>query len=115
MNRLETQIIEESFFDEQSKTMLTWLGMAGAMINVRKTVVLIDPLLTMSVLNGRELCEGEHPLKLPLPIEAKYIPKVDAVLYTHADFDHFGQLTAQVLAIDFLAASLPQDLWFGSL
>jgi hypothetical protein len=33
--RLETQKIEESFFAEGSKTMLTWLGMAGAMINVR--------------------------------------------------------------------------------
>jgi L-ascorbate metabolism protein UlaG (beta-lactamase superfamily) len=56
----------------------------------------------MSVLNGRELCEGEPPLKLPLPIEAKNIPKVDAVLYTHADFDHFRQLTAQVLSDRFL-------------
>ena len=98
MKPLVTRQIKADFFDKNTQTLVTWLGMAGAMINVRGTIILIDPLLTMSVTDGRELCEGEHPLKLPLPIEAKELPRLDAVLYTHADFDHFGPLTAQVLA-----------------
>ena len=98
MKPLVTRPIKSDFFDEKTQTLVTWLGMAGAMINVRGTILLIDPLLTMSVRDGRQLCEGEHPLKLPLPIEAKDFPKLDVVLYTHADFDHFGPLTAQVLA-----------------
>jgi L-ascorbate metabolism protein UlaG (beta-lactamase superfamily) len=98
MKPLATRPIQADFFDERSNTVVTWLGMAGALINVRGTILLIDPLLTMSVSDGRDLCEGEHPLKLPLPIEAKDLPRLDAVLYTHADFDHFGPLTAQVLA-----------------
>lgn len=101
MKPLATRPIQADFFEEHSSTVVTWLGMAGALINVRGTILLIDPLLTMSVTDGRLLCEGEHPLKLPLPIEAKELPRLDAVLYTHADFDHFGPLTAQVLADGF--------------
>ena len=98
MKPLATRKIKVEFFEERSKTLLTWLGMAGAMVNVRGKILLIDPLLTMSGSDGRYLCEGEHPLKLPLPIEAKDLPRLDAVLYTHADFDHFGPLTAQALS-----------------
>jgi L-ascorbate metabolism protein UlaG (beta-lactamase superfamily) len=101
MMGLTTQQIEGVFFDESTRTILTWLGMAGVMINVRGTILLIDPLVSISMVNEEALCEGEHRLKLPLPIEAKNIPKVDAVLYTHADFDHFGSVTAQVLIDQF--------------
>jgi L-ascorbate metabolism protein UlaG (beta-lactamase superfamily) len=99
--QLATQKIEKRFFREQSKTMLIWLGMASAMVNVRGTIILIDPLLSLSLVDGQELCEGEHRLKLPLPIEAKDLPRVDVVLYTHADFDHFGPQTAQILVDQF--------------
>ncbi len=91
---LVTQKIDPTFFEEKPNTMFTWLGMAGAMVNVHGTILLIDPLITMSRVGGEDLCEGEYRLKVPLPIEARQLPRVDAVLYTHADFDHFGPLTA---------------------
>jgi L-ascorbate metabolism protein UlaG (beta-lactamase superfamily) len=72
--------------------------MAGALINARGTLLLVDPLITMDSSKGRALCEGEYPLKVPLPIQAKDIPRLDAVFYTHADSDHFGRLTARALA-----------------
>ena len=95
---LVTQKILASFFDERSDTQIAWLGMAGALINARGTILLVDPLISMGSSKGRALCEGEYPLKVPLPIEAKEIPRVEAVFYTHADSDHFGRLTARSLA-----------------
>lgn len=95
---LVTQKIAPTFFDMRRDTVLTWLGMAGALINVRGTILLIDPLISLVSVNSNVLCEGEYQLKVPLPIEAKDISYVDAVLYTHADNDHFGSVSAQVLA-----------------
>jgi L-ascorbate metabolism protein UlaG (beta-lactamase superfamily) len=95
---LVTQKIPPSFFDQRGDTQLAWLGMAGALINARGTVLLVDPLITMDSSKGRALCEGEYPLKVPLPIEAREVLRLEAVFYTHADSDHFGRLTAQALA-----------------
>ena len=36
-------------------------------------------------------------LLVSLPIEARDVPRLDAVLYTHADDDHFGASTAEAL------------------
>ena len=41
--KLKTQPIGNDFFSPLSETLVTWLGMAGALINARGTVVLIDP------------------------------------------------------------------------
>jgi L-ascorbate metabolism protein UlaG (beta-lactamase superfamily) len=97
-DRLVTRPITSSFFAQRHDTRFAWLGMAGVILNVRGTLLLIDPLITLEASGGRELCEGDYPLKVPLPIEAKDIPRVDYVLYTHADNDHFGRLTAALLA-----------------
>jgi L-ascorbate metabolism protein UlaG (beta-lactamase superfamily) len=86
------------FFDVCPEAQLVWLGMAGALVNARGTILLVDPLITMDSSSGRPLCEGEYPLKVPLPLEARDIPRLDAVCYTHADGDHFGRLTARALA-----------------
>jgi len=94
---LVTQPIPPSFFDKQDHTTLAWLGMAGVLVNARGTILLLDPLLTIDYSTGRGLCEADYPLKLPLPIEAKDLPRLDAVLYTHADNDHFGRLTAKAV------------------
>jgi L-ascorbate metabolism protein UlaG (beta-lactamase superfamily) len=95
---LVSRPIAPAFFEARPDTRLAWLGMAGVLINSRGTLLLVDPLITMDSSKGRPLCEGEYPLKVPLPIEAKHIPALDIVCYTHADSDHFGRLTAQVLA-----------------
>lgn len=94
---LHTQKIEPSLFKARADTLLAWLGMAGALINTRGTILLIDPLITMVERDGAEVCESGHRLKVPLPIEARELPRVDAVLYTHADGDHLGRATVEIL------------------
>ena len=95
---LKPQKIAPSFFDQREDTVLTWLGMAGALINARGTILFIDPLITLAKTNDEQICESGHRLKIPLPLEAKDVPRVDAVLYTHEDGDHFGRLTAEIFA-----------------
>jgi len=96
--KLQPRRVPASFFSPRPDTLVTWLGMAGVLINTRGTVLLIDPLITLIESEGEPKCEGHYRLRVPLPIEIGQIPRVDAVLYTHADGDHFGRLTAQRLA-----------------
>ena len=95
---LRTIQIMPSFFAEQKITTLTWLGMAGALVNAHGVILLIDPLLTSIEEDGKQLSEVGYPLKIPLPIQARDIPRIDLVMYTHADDDHFGPQTAKMLA-----------------
>jgi L-ascorbate metabolism protein UlaG (beta-lactamase superfamily) len=95
---LRTIQINPSFFTNQEITTLTWLGMAGALINAHGVILLIDPLLVSTEEEGKQLSEVGYPLKIPLPIQAQEIPRIDLVMYTHADDDHFGPQTAKILA-----------------
>lgn len=97
-SRLQSRPIASSFFDRRDDTAITWLGMAGIMINTRGTIILIDPLLT-SVHRTRTVQDAEtgHHLCFPWPIKARKIPRAEAVLYTHTDADHFGRATAAAL------------------
>lgn len=95
---LKTQPVGPSFFEERRRTLVTWLGMAGVLINTHGTILLIDPLISTVERDGEAVSEEGYRLKLPLPLEALDIPRADLVLYTHADDDHFGRLTAQRLA-----------------
>ncbi len=95
---LITQPIGTSFFEERERTLAAWLGMAGVIINARGTILLIDPLITPVQQDGQVLSEDGHLFKVALPVEAKNLPRVDLVMYTHADDDHFGRLTAKHLA-----------------
>jgi L-ascorbate metabolism protein UlaG (beta-lactamase superfamily) len=97
-SELQTQKIPASFFDTRKDTLVTWLGMAGVLINCRGTIILIDPLITLVDSDGESKCEGHYRLRVPLPIESHQIPYVDAVMYTHADGDHFSPVTARVFA-----------------
>lgn len=96
--RLVTRVMQESDFGAQGHTSLAWLGMAGVMINARGTVVLIDPLLVaVRGVDGEVVSETGHRFRVPLPIEAERVPRVDAVLYTHEDGDHFARPTVETL------------------
>ncbi len=90
--------IDPSFFAPRDDTVVTWLGMAGALINTRGTILFIDPLLAVTRRDGKEFADSGDRLIIPLPIEAGEVPRADAVLYTHADGDHFGPATALDLA-----------------
>jgi L-ascorbate metabolism protein UlaG (beta-lactamase superfamily) len=96
--QLESRRITAAFFEPREDTLVAWLGMAGALVNARGTVLLIDPLLTTVRSGGEPRSESGERLKIALPIEASDVPRADAVLYTHADADHFGRLTARTLA-----------------
>jgi L-ascorbate metabolism protein UlaG (beta-lactamase superfamily) len=95
---LNPQEIDAAFFERRAETAVAWLGMAGVVVNARGTILLIDPLITTVSSKGQRLCESGHSLKFPLPLQAVDVPRVDAVLYTHADGDHLGRWTAATLA-----------------
>ncbi len=95
--KLTTRPLEASFFEAREDTVLAWLGSAGAAVNARGTVLLIDPVISLIEKDGERVLETGHRLKVALPIEAEAVPRADAVLYTHADGDHFKATTARTL------------------
>ena len=93
--KLKTIPISDSFFDKREDTIVTWLGMAGALINCRGTIIFIDPLISYGASNQE--CETGNRLLVPLPVTADYVPKADVICYTHADSDHYAEKTAKIL------------------
>ncbi|HBQ83635.1 MAG TPA: hypothetical protein DD745_12280 [Bacteroidales bacterium] len=93
--KLKTIQIDNSFFDKREDTIFTWLGMAGALINCRGTIIFIDPLISYGADN--ETCETGNRLLVPLPVTADKVPKADVICYTHADSDHYAEKTAKIL------------------
>lgn len=75
-----TQPFGAEAFGRSDKTTIRWLGMAGFLINSRGTTFMIDPLL-----KGFDM-----PVMIDFPIAAKDVPRLDAVLVTHADNDHYS-------------------------
>ncbi len=83
-----TQPFGAEAFAASKQTTIRWLGMAGFMINSRSTILLIDPLLQ----------DFDMPIMIDFPIASKNIPRVDALLATHSDNDHYSVPTAKALA-----------------
>ena len=75
-------------FTSSHETTLRWTGNAGFLINSRGTTVMVDPLL-----QGFDM-----PLLIDLPIAPRDVPRLDAVLVTHADNDHYSIPTLRDLA-----------------
>ncbi|WP_274652169.1 MBL fold metallo-hydrolase [Paenibacillus humicola] len=92
-----TRPIADDAFAASDRTSLWWLTGAGFLINVRGTLLMIDPVITMKTGSG-DFCELGHRMLVPLPITADRVPRLDAVLYTHIDDDHLAPLTAPALA-----------------
>jgi len=83
-----TRFFGAEAFGASSDTTLRWLGMAGFLVNARGTLIAIDPLL-----------EGfDMPILIDFPIAAADVPRLDAVLITHSDNDHFSRPTCHALA-----------------
>lgn len=84
----KTQSFGAAAFAPSDATTLRWLGMAGFLINSRGTTLMIDPLL-----GGFDM-----PIMIDMPLAATDVPRLDAVLVTHSDNDHFSVPTCQELA-----------------
>ena len=84
----KTQNFDTKAFQSSQKTIIRWLGNAGFFINARGTTIMVDPLL-----KGFDM-----PLLITMPIEAKDVPHLDAILITHSDNDHFSIPTLSDLA-----------------
>ena len=84
----QTQPFGAEAFEPQEATVLRWLGMAGFLINSRGTTLMIDPLLG----------DFDMPVMINFPIDAAAVPRLDAVLVTHSDNDHYSVPTCRRLA-----------------
>lgn len=79
----KTQPFGADAFKASQDTTIRWLGAAGFLINSRGTTVMIDPLL-----------EGfDMPILIDMPIMPKDVVRLDAVLVTHSDTDHYSVAT----------------------
>ena len=75
-------------FEKNEKTTVYWLGGAGALINSRGTLLMVDPVL-----------EGfEMPQLRPAPLSCAQVPALDGVLITHSDGDHYSEASCLGLA-----------------
>jgi L-ascorbate metabolism protein UlaG (beta-lactamase superfamily) len=84
----KTQAFGEEAFEASGETTLRWLGMAGFLINSRGTTLMVDPLL-----GGFDM-----PIMIEMPLAAADVPRLDAVLVTHSDNDHYSVPTCRDLA-----------------
>jgi L-ascorbate metabolism protein UlaG (beta-lactamase superfamily) len=84
----QTQPFGPEAFEPQEQTVLRWLGMAGFLINARGTTLMVDPLLG----------DFDMPLLVDFPVDAAAVPRLDAVLVTHSDNDHYSVPTCRRLA-----------------
>lgn len=83
----KTQPFGAKAFEKSNQTTLRWLGMAGFFINSRGTTMMVDPLL-----------EGfDMPIMIDFPIKPGEVPRLDALLVTHADNDHYSVPTTRNL------------------
>lgn len=76
----------EAFLPSEQTT-VRWLGNGGLFINSRGTCLLIDPVLT----------EMTEPLLIEIPVAVEEIPRVDGILITHSDGDHYSVPTCRAL------------------
>ncbi|NCC43183.1 MAG: MBL fold metallo-hydrolase [Clostridia bacterium] len=83
----ETKHFGKEAFEDQEGTSIRWLGNAGAMINCRGTVIMVDP-----VLSGFDM-----PLLIDMPILEEQVPALDGILVTHCDNDHYSRQTCERL------------------
>lgn len=75
-------------FGEIAHTEIRWLGGGNVLVNSRGNTILIDPLLT-----GFDM-----PLLVEAPLKVQDVPKLDGLLATHIDNDHFSRETCAALA-----------------
>ena len=83
-----TQPFDAQAFGPSDRTTIRWTGNAGFFVNSRGTTLRLDPLL-----QGFDM-----PMLIDMPIRPKDVPRLDAVLVTHSDNDHYSVPTLRDLA-----------------
>ena len=83
----DTRMLTAEDFAPSNETTVYWLGSGGIFINCRGTLLMFDPVLGYKEENP-ELSEAGFPYLQPPPIAPADVPRLDAVIYTHADYDH---------------------------
>src|SRR5690349_15419516 len=83
-----TQPFGAKAFAASDQTTIRWTGNAGSFVNSRGTTLMIDPLL-----QGFDM-----PILIDMPNLPKDVPRLDAVLVTHSDNDHYSVPTLSDLA-----------------
>jgi len=84
-------------FSLQEGITIWWLTNAGFMINCQGKILFIDPAISLKNDDDPTVIADGEPLLLELPLQAKDVPELHAVLYTHADEDHLCVKTARLL------------------
>jgi len=91
-------------FSTSGDTALWWLTHAGFLVNSRGCLLMLDPAISYSpetplpherAISPRFLARSRMMVRLP--VEAHQVPRLDAVLYTHADRDHLSIRSAREL------------------
>ncbi|MBC1482651.1 MBL fold metallo-hydrolase [Listeria sp. FSL L7-1509] len=82
-----TKFFQQEAFQNETTTVIRWLGNSGVLLNSGTTNILIDP-----VLEGFDI-----PLLIDMPIPPEDIPHLDAILITHSDNDHYSLPTLKKL------------------
>lgn len=78
--------------NDREKLFFRWLGVGGVQLRWKEKVLLIDPFLTRP-----SLCEILfRPLKSNQGLLRSQIPRADAILITHAHYDHLMD-TAEII------------------
>lgn len=83
----ETQPFGAEAFEPVEGTEIRWLGMASFLLNCRGTTLMLDPLT-----HGFDM-----PVMATPPIAAADVPRLDAVIVTHSDNDHYSVPTCTTL------------------
>ena len=82
-----TQRMNASAFEANQNCDIYWLGGGGAFINSCGTIIMIDP----------QLAGFDMPILREPPILPEEVLKLDGLLVTHIDSDHFSEETCQKL------------------
>jgi len=75
---------------------LTWLGHAGWLVQLDGVSLLIDPMLSRSL-------PGGHRRNVPVPVEVRHLPRIDAQLVSHNHYDHMDLPTLKAVGAPVIA------------
>jgi len=91
-----TRFLTEDDFADNHDTRAYWLGSAGILINSHGTTIMIDPVLGYMD-SEPPISEAYEILMVKPPIQPEEVPHLDAVCYTHTDWDHCTKNSAVAL------------------